>query len=63
MKFNKTTRKDSYIEMLKMEIAEELGLLDKIYSEGWGGLSATESGRIGGKLAAALKKQGLKKNF
>ena len=30
------------------EIAEELGLFDRIIEEGWGALTASESGRIGG---------------
>ena len=34
-------------EQLKYEIAEELGLLDKVMSEGWKALSAKETGRIG----------------
>jgi hypothetical protein len=35
-------------ELLKYEIAEELGLLDKINKSGWKSLTANESGRIGG---------------
>ena len=42
-------------EMVKMEIAEELGLIDKIKRGGWGELSATEAGKIGGLLSARLK--------
>lgn len=42
-------------ELLKLEVAEELGLLDKINSSGWGSLNAIETGRIGGILAARLK--------
>ena len=38
------------IEELKMEIAEELGLLDKVKKVGWAGLSAKETGRMGGIL-------------
>lgn len=52
-------RKNQYIENIKLEIAEELGLLGKIMDEGWGSLNATEAGRIGGKLASRLKKEGL----
>lgn len=43
------------IEALKMEIAKELGLADKVLKYGWGGLSSAESGRIGGILARRLK--------
>lgn len=35
-------------EQLKYEIAEELGLLDKVLDQGWKTLSAKETGRIGG---------------
>ena len=35
-------------EMLKYEIAEELGLLDQVLESGWKSLSAKETGRIGG---------------
>lgn len=35
-------------EALKYEIAEELGLLDKVLENGWKQLSAKETGRIGG---------------
>lgn len=35
-------------EKLKYEIAGELGLLDKVMTEGWRALSSKETGRIGG---------------
>lgn len=37
-------------EKLKYEIAEELGLLDKVLENGWKSLSAKETGRIGGLM-------------
>ena len=37
-------------EKMKYEIAEELGLLDKVMQEGWGSLSSKETGRIGGLM-------------
>ena len=33
---------------LKVKIARDLGLLDKVRRLGWGNLSSAESGRIGG---------------
>jgi len=42
--------------MMKYEIAEELGLIDKVKQLGWGGLTAKETGRIGG-LMTVRKKQ------
>ena len=35
-------------EKMKFEIAEELGLLDKVLTEGWKSLTSKETGRIGG---------------
>lgn len=43
-------------DSLKYEIAEELGLLDKVLDQGWKSLSAKETGRIGG-LMTRRKKQ------
>jgi hypothetical protein len=40
---------------LKMEIAEELGLMEKVRANGWRSLTAKESGRIGGLLAKKKK--------
>ena len=35
-------------EQTKYEIAQELGILDKVLEGGWKSLSAKETGRIGG---------------
>ena len=37
-------------EKRKYEIARELGLLEKVKQVGWAGLSAKETGRIGGLM-------------
>ena len=47
-------------EKVKYEIAEELGLLDRVLSEGWRSLSSKETGRIGGLLAGRKREE--KKN-
>lgn len=44
------------LEKMKYEIAEELGLLDRVMEEGWKNLTAKETGRIGG-LVTKRKKQ------
>lgn len=44
-------------EKMKYEVAEELGLLDKVMAEGWKSLSSKETGRIGGKLAGRRRRQ------
>ena len=47
-------------ERMKYEIAEEMGLLDKVLSEGWRSLSAKETGTIGGMMTSR-KKSDIKK--
>lgn len=44
-------------ERMKYEIARELGLLPQLMDGGWAGLSAKDSGKIGGLLAARLRKR------
>lgn len=44
-----------YEERLKYEIANEIGVFDKVVEKGWGSLSSKESGRIGGILAHKRK--------
>lgn len=49
-------------ELLKYEIAEEIGLGDKILQQGWKSLTSKESGRIGGlmtKRKRELKREAL----
>ncbi|MGN0465667.1 MAG: small, acid-soluble spore protein, alpha/beta type [Lachnospiraceae bacterium] len=46
-------------DKLKYEIAQELGLYDKVVREGWKSLSARETGKIGGMITK--KKRELKK--
>ncbi len=48
-------------DILKYEIAKELGLDGKIQQGGWKSLSAKESGRIGG-LMTKKKRELAKKN-
>ena len=47
-------------EKMKYEIAEELGLLDRVMADGWRSLSSKETGRIGGLLARRKKSAGQK---
>ena len=44
-------------EKMKLEVAEELGLLEKIKAGGWKALSAKETGQIGGKVANKKREQ------
>lgn len=43
-------------EQAKYEIAQELGILDKVLEGGWKSLSAKETGRIGGMMARKKQK-------
>jgi small acid-soluble spore protein F (minor alpha/beta-type SASP) len=47
-------------DILKYEVAEELGLMDKVNESGWKSLTAKESGKIGGIMTK--RKRELKKN-
>ena len=42
-------------EKIKYEIATELGLADKVDKYGWSGLTASETGRIGGIMTKRKK--------
>lgn len=42
-------------EKLKYEVAEELGLLDKVLEQGWRSLTSKETGRIGGIISKKKK--------
>ena len=44
-------------ERMKYEIAQELGLLDRVREVGWAGLTAKETGRIGGLITQKKRKQ------
>lgn len=44
-------------EKLKYEIAEELGLADKVKKYGWSGLTTGETGRIGGIMTQRNKER------
>lgn len=48
-------------EKMKYEIAEELGLLDRVLEEGWKTLSAKETGRIGGLVTRRKREMQIKK--
>lgn len=45
------------LEPLKLEIAKEIGLFDKVKKHGWGGLTSAESGRLGGIMNGRLKRR------
>lgn len=65
MKEKKITREDILkmegADRMKYEIAEEMGLLDRVLEEGWRSLSAKETGKIGG-IMTSRKKADIKKS-
>lgn len=42
-------------DLLKIEVAKELGIWDLIQSQGWGALTNETCGRVGGLVAKRLK--------
>lgn len=49
-------------EKMKYEIADELGLKDKVDKLGWSSLTSEETGRIGGIMTKMKKKLNIPKN-
>ena len=49
-------------DKLKYEIAEELGLTEKVLTSGWKSLTAKESGRIGGLMTKKRREEKKLKN-
>ena len=58
----KLTELEQLRESLKYEIAEELGLKDKVDKYGWSGLTASETGKIGGIMTKRKKELNVPKN-
>ncbi len=50
--------KEKTREEIKYEIARELGLTEKVKAMGWSGLTAIETGRIGGIMTRRNKLSG-----
>ena len=55
--WSKKTPKQQENERLKFEVAWELGLLDKLEAVGFKGLTARETGRIGGRMNQKKKEK------
>lgn len=53
----KEKKTDDYTLLkFKLEVAEELGLVDKIKKVGWAGLTAEETGKMGGYITKKIRK-------
>ena len=53
----KSATKSKKSNIMKYEIASELGLIDKVTELGWAGLTAKEAGKIGGMLTSRKKQK------
>lgn len=63
LKANKElTPEEKLREQMKYDIVVELGLVDKVNEFGWSGLTAEETGRIGGMMTKKKKSLNLPKN-
>ncbi|MEW9095059.1 MAG: small, acid-soluble spore protein, alpha/beta type [Clostridiaceae bacterium] len=63
LKANKElTEMEKLREKLKYEIAEELGLREKVDELGWSSLTSEETGRIGGLMTKRKKQLNIPKN-
>ncbi|MFW6022333.1 MAG: small, acid-soluble spore protein, alpha/beta type [Halanaerobiaceae bacterium] len=52
----KERKTDDYTLLkLKLEVAEELGLVEKIKKVGWAGLTAEETGKMGGYITQKIR--------
>lgn len=60
MKQPKKEKPPTKFDLFKLEIAEEIGLLERINTVGWAGLSAQEAGYLGGMLSKRLREKGLR---
>lgn len=58
----KLTNLEEQREKMKYEIADELGLKDKVDKLGWSALTSEETGRIGGIMTKMKKKFNIPKN-
>lgn len=56
-KWLRKTKEQQENERLKFEVTEELGLLDKVEALGFKGLTARETGRIGGRMNQKKKEK------
>jgi small acid-soluble spore protein F (minor alpha/beta-type SASP) len=48
------------VDKFKIEVAKELGLWSKIKEVGWAGLSAAETGQIGGYMTRKMRQRKFK---
>ncbi len=47
---------EEVLDQFKYEIADQLGIREKIQSQGWENMTSRECGKIGGKMGGAMVK-------
>ena len=48
--------KEEQLELLKWETAKDLDLIHKVLENGWGELTAKETGKLGGIVSSKIKR-------
>lgn len=51
----------SVLDEFKWEVAEELGLSEKIKSQGWENMTSRECGHVGGRIGGSMVKAMIKR--
>jgi len=46
----------SVLDQFKYEVAEELGLTEKIENQGWANMTSRECGHVGGRIGGSMVK-------
>lgn len=52
----------SVLEQFKWEVADELGLTEKIKSQGWENMTSRECGHVGGRIGGSMVKTMLRQS-
>lgn len=60
MSKEKKEKKLTENDIMKYEIAEELGLIEKVNTTGWKSLTSKESGKIGGIMTKRKRESNMK---
>ncbi len=51
---NHGARKATALERMKMEVASELGISEKVRSQGWATMTSADCGRVGGHMVRKM---------
>ena len=48
---------ESALDRMKLEIASELGIAEKVRSDGWANITSADCGRVGGQMVRKMIEQ------